>query len=746
MLKELGIIYVYQKLYEPEPKTIKIGSTKNFVYRMNTYKTSERDFDNKSLEIWKFDILKSKYDCSILDKIIRYYSTKKNSPYKYYSGSGGIEHYYHDDIEKLTDFFDKLEIIYKIEKINVDKLREETKKIDFKESEKIFKEEEDEMKKIILSHEIKEDIKKKLNKGKTPRIDQQVILDETVKYFKNYDKGVLVLMCGIGKTLISLWVCQMMGMNTILIGVPNILLLEQWEKEIKEVFFNTEILLVKSGVKKEDIQLFLNNNKNNCIVVTSYSSCHKVLSVTNNNKFEFDMKINDECHHLTSSNIQEDEMTKTYIEMIHIKSKKQLSLTATIKYLENTINDNITISNSSIEYFGEIITKRNLLWAITKKILCDYIIQTIITDEDELKELFVKFNINEEKYQRLFLSAYSTLKSINDGNSHHLLIYLNKIDNSEKVLEYINLLLKEKYFNIPNLFSSTYDGEMNSKTQNKILDNFEKHKYGIICCVFCLGEGWDFPLLDGVVISENMTTNIRIVQSTLRASRKNKSDPTKLTKIILPILNKDDWLDNSENNDLKKVREVIYQLSLEDEPILTKLRVCKINIKKHKENQLNDYSSQNNFGEYDERMTENLKLKSVPRYALDVTYEKAKKIIIEKDFKVRNKNDYFNLCDKDIRLPRDPEIRFRGKFDWIDYLGIEHKYYDKDNCVEKIEKYLNKYPEIKQHNLNLELVCKELCKLDDSFPPYGLWVEYYKIKNLENIININFKKKKVFLL
>lgn len=55
--------------------------------------------------------------------------------------------------------------------------------------------------------------------------------------------------------------------------------------------------------------------------------------------------------------------------------------------------------------------------------------------------------------------------------------------------------------------------------------------------MYCLGEGWDFPLLDGVLISENMTANIRIVQSALRPIRKNINEPNKLTKIILPILN-----------------------------------------------------------------------------------------------------------------------------------------------------------------------------------------------------------------
>ena len=51
----------------------------------------------------------------------------------------------------------------------------------------------------------------------------------------------------------------------------------------------------------------------------------------------------------------------------------------------------------------------------------------------------------------------------------------------------------------------------------------------------------------------------------------------KITKIILPILNKDDLIENN-NPDLKKVREVIYQMGLEDETITQKIKVFKVQL------------------------------------------------------------------------------------------------------------------------------------------------------------------------
>ena len=47
---------------------------------------------------------------------------------------------------------------------------------------------------------------------------------------------MLTLICGVGKTLISLWISQALNSQSILIGVPNRLLLKQWEKMINELF------------------------------------------------------------------------------------------------------------------------------------------------------------------------------------------------------------------------------------------------------------------------------------------------------------------------------------------------------------------------------------------------------------------------------------------------------------------------------------------------------------------------------
>lgn len=579
----------------------------------------------------------------------------------------------------------------------------------------------------------------------TPRNYQTIIIEKSVKHFQEHDKGMLVLMCGVGKTLISLWITQELNSNTILIGVPNKLLLKQWEKVICVLFQSVPYLIVSGGMCIEDINRFLENNKEKCIVITTYSSAHKVYKATQYTEFVFNMKILDEVHHLTSQNITETNR-KTYVYILKIISRIQLSLTATLKILENKENnrdEDIIISNDNVEYFGEIIDRKCLLWAIDENIICDYVIQTIITNEEQLEEQLSRFNIKEENDKRLFLSAFASLKSINDGHSHHLLIYCNNNGNSSKIIQYIKMLLDDNYFDIPALYYSNYHSEMKSKDQEKIIESFENAKFGIITCVYCLGEGWDFPLLDGVVFAENMTSNIRIVQSALRASRKNKKDTNKKTKIILPILNRNDWLENNENPDLKKVREVIYQMGLEDETITQKIKVFRIEIEKQKPKPREKEEKElvDEFGEYDDELTQKLRLKTIKRTALATTYEKARKIIADRNIKSRE--SYYELCERDNRLSKEPEIVFKGQFtNWIEYLSIKRVYYDLETCKNKVGEYLLLYPEIKKHYLDLSVVSNELCKIDTEFPPNGLWVEYYNVKDLRDLITITNKKKK----
>jgi superfamily II DNA or RNA helicase len=577
-----------------------------------------------------------------------------------------------------------------------------------------------------------------------PRDYQHEIIAKSCEHFQHESKGILNLVCGLGKTLISLWIAQGIHSDTILIGIPNTELLTHWTQVIRMIFKDVALLVVKGGVNIEMIKQFLIMEQSACIVLTTYSSSHKVYTASQHANFTFDLKILDEAHHLTTPDLNVNSDAKTYVQTLNIPTKKQLALTATLKQLENVSGTGVIVSNDDVDYFGKVIDKKGLLWGINNQIICDYAIQTIVTNETQLENQFMKFNIMDDNDKRLFLSAFASLKSIFDGNSHHLLIYSNSKCSSRKLTTYINLLIDDAYFDIPNIYMSNYDGDMKQNKKRHILNKFESSQYGIISCVYCLNEGWDFPVLDGVVFSENMASIIRILQAALRASRKNKNEPNKISKIILPILTRDDdWLENGENPDLKKVIEIIHQMGVEDETIFQKIKVFKMNTEKIPSKKIyykGDLTEAYDFGEYDDEFTKKLRLRTVKRIAPSMTFDKIR--IILKDKQIRSKEEYYELCDVDCRLPKDPEFVFKERFsNWIEFLSIERVYYNLDACKENVNRYLKECSTIKREYLNLDIVCEALCKHDKKFPPNGLWVEYYGVHDLRDIIVIVNKKK-----
>jgi superfamily II DNA or RNA helicase len=704
-------------------ETIKFGMSMRIEYRWIDYLAIFSD--SKYVYYYEFlDKLTREEILVIEDEILQLHKNERNDFFQ-------TEYFYSKDNKKfhksIINVLDKRNIKYEVHDThNFDRKYYDNNK----DNEPLDRTLELEKNKITI-------IKKK---SKVPRDYQIEIIDKSIEYYQKNDKGMLILICGVGKTLISLWITIKLNLNKILIGVPNTLLLEQWEEVIKgnEDYYGVKpdikILIVDKDCNKDKIIKFLKDNEK-CIVITTYHSSNKILDATNESNYIFDIKINDECHHLTTSDMELANTRKAFVQMLSIKSKKQISLTATLKQIEINDTDPNIISNENKEFFGDIIDKKNMIWAINKNIICDYVIQTIITEDVELEDIINKFDISEECDKRLFLSAYITLKSITEHHSHHLLIYTNKQENADKIIHYAKLLIEHKYFNSENLFFDSYHSGLDEDIQNNIIKKFDDNDNAFISCVYSLGEGWDFPKLDGVVFAETMNSNIRIVQSALRASRKNTEEPNKIAKMIIPILYNENWLD-SNNDDFKKIKEIIYQLGLEDETIMTKVKVLKIEIDKKKIDNKLESNITGKIGKYQNELTEKLKLQIIHRHDIDITYDKARKIIQEKKIKNISYEEYINICSIDCRLPINPEEKFKNQFSTrFDYLGLNRSdYYDKYICINKVNEYISKN---NIFDCELTKITKKLQNSDNKFPPFDVWNNCYNVNDLSEIIKLD---------
>jgi len=731
-----GYIYIRLNEWYIFKNICKLGKTENIPNRNHHYITGEPDIGYFS-HVFKVKI-------NDIDKIETLLKNHFNN-YNYRNttnNKGGIEFFNIDIIPLIPSVLNYHKYFY--QELTQDEINDLTN-INVKENNNDLK-----------NTDVKENNNDSENNNThKPYLYQENIIEIAFKYFQNNCKCILVLTCGAGKTLISLWISQRLNSDTIIIGVPSAKLLEQWNQVVKYFYPNKKILLVNKNVNLDKIENFIFINRNDCIVITTYASSCKVKAACDNinnfrnTDFSFSFAINDEVHHLTSQNYNKQDKTRKFSNMIDIPCSKRISLTATLKLIEcKEDENNKVLSNDNLNIFGEIIFRLNLYHAIKQDIVCDYQIQNIIANEEQLQEQLIKYNIQDVREQRLFLSSYIALKSINENNTHHLLIYANNKHNTTIIFNYIERLINERYFNIDDLYYNIYNSDITKQEKETRLKNFENAKYGILIVVYSLGEGWDFPLLDGVVFSEKMASDIRIVQSALRPLRKNICKIR--GKIILPIFNDIDWTNantnanTNDNEDLQKIKSVIYDMGQEDKNIIHKIKLCKISI-----NQPNDKNNdtKNNeivikeFEEFNERLTLELKIKITRREALELTYERACKIL--KEYNLKSRKEYYELCKSDTRLPENPSDNFKSKFKtWIEYLNIDEKYYDLQECKNKINQYMDTDTDLINYNRKLSILCEKLCEIDIRFPSEDIWVDYYKVKNLEDIFKDLTKKKK----
>ena len=708
-----GYLYIRTNEWCDLKEVYKVGITKSIKDRNNTYITGEIIKGN-FIKIFELDV--NKNQLNYIDKIIKIYFKKLNVYI-----NAGTEFYKREIMDKIEEYLNKSRIKFKL--VNEDELNRINKNNNDNNHQLIN----------IINNYIK---KRNSIQPKKHQIDIINIIDE---FYLNNNIGNLIWTCGLGKSLLSIFIIKKLNFKKNIIGVPSCFLQEQFANEILQVFPNKNNILIScpSYINNDIIKKFIGNDDNSepLFIITTYHSCNLFI----NNDFIFDFKIADECHHLVSKDKYDNEEKRRFIQFHKIKSKKSLYMTATRKIIIKNDNDfkNDNENGYSMDdekIFGKNIDEKSFKWAIDNDIITNYKIIIIQNQIDELYEIKNKLSssiINKE----LLIYVYITLKSLTilkENQPSHLLIYTNEIKDAQLAKDYIKLILSYEIINInPNdLYYNSLHSHLNNDTIQNGLKDFQEKKYGIICCVQLFGEGVNCPIIDGITVACNMNSEIRIVQYLLRANRKYHKNPNKIAHYIIPYLSYDNY-----NN----ITNIIRQLANVDETIEQKIIVSSLlNIK----NNNTDYENDNDYA-YDNKceFLENpellLKIKMKLRNSKDLIcdlkeeeneYNYVKSI--NKYLNLNSRIDYINSKDKHEKFIENPDIYFTKKgvwVNWCDFLGYEisHVLQTKQKwvnfCKEKQVKTINDYKK-------LLLIYKELPKDPEDF--------YDDFTNIENELSI----------
>jgi superfamily II DNA or RNA helicase len=369
---------------------------------------------------------------------------------------------------------------------------------------------------------------------------------EAVEKFKNLDKGILQLFCGMGKTHTSILISK--NFKNIIILSP----LKCYATQNLNVFTNALKdyscnLISQDG--ERNIEKILNSKKEKNIYSSTFCSADVVINLIDH--LEDTILIIDEFHNLSYNNISNNNCN-IYKILTSDKISKKLFMSATPIIYEVIDEENVIEheTKNNIDIFGDIFYSYKLTKAIENKYVNEY--QFIIPNYEHEKDkiLFLYSNMLYHGYKKC-------------------LVYCKNI---EETTIYMNQLLeinKQKYnFKI---FIEKINHKTSLKKRNKILSDFinEDYKLSFIFSVHTIDECIDIPKCDSVYLTYCVKNPINIIQRISRCLRiytnKIKSgiflwcedylELKKINKILQSCdieLTKSIYIINDINNEIKK--------------------------------------------------------------------------------------------------------------------------------------------------------------------------------------------------
>jgi len=691
MISDLGYIYIrYHPSYDIYD-ACKLGITNNIPNRDHQYSTGEI-----TRGIFEH-VYKIQNKLNFVDKLLKNELLNYNIKF-----DAGIEFYNKQIINFIEQILLKNNIQFnKLTKDEINNLVRINKKLKIDKEKKIIKT------KITKQQFIKKinQINKKYNINDwNEREYQTEIIKYSINKLNEENKIYIELATGGGKTYIVYNLFKLLDSEFIVICSPRKIINSQnvSSKYLQILKYKYKIFnySINSNLEK-----FL-KLKSRKIIICCTQSINKIstlLKNINNITAWFD-----EAHYA----IEDYDINNFWLSNQQIKYRIFTSASPCILGSEDAapgiINKNI---------FGILYKPITVRQLINLKYLSD--VKTYIYSE-------TKSNINSIK---------NILDDFTNYNRHYGFSFHNKQINAFSLFyNHYNEYINNKTFIKPFLLVGDdfkTEKEINLNYKFRDIKEYENNKFSIGYVVARYSIGYDFNKLDFIIFMDPKVSISDIKQCIGRGLRLYEN---KYLMISLPVFID---IDDRYNKIIEVLKYLIHDIEIDISDI-------KFINRTKKEIEINKKDNNINYSGEEDIKTILLNLLQIDERK-NITYSEVKKIIAK--YNIKTKEEYYNLCQNDFRLYRDPIEIFKEQFiNWIDYLGIQKKYYEIKECQNKITEYLIIYPELKNHNLELLKITNQLCKIDDRFPPYDLWTDYYNINDLTEIIKITITKKKNLII
>lgn len=484
----------------------------------------------------------------------------------------------------------------------------------------------------------------KVKNVKKTRPYQNEAIDLTIDYFKENDRGQLIMAPGTGKTFTSLKLVEKMASESnketfnVLYLVPSIQLLSQtligWNNDTELSMHSFAVTSDRNASKKKNAdelsakdigfpattdsdkllsnyKKIENNQRDLTVVYSTYQSIEVLHEAQEKGFPEFDIVICDEAHRTTGAKALGEEAS--VFTRVHnnnyIKANKRLYQTATPKIYgtdakQKAEDSSIVLSSmDNKDIYGEEIFRLGFGQAVSNDILTDYKVMVLAVDEKVIQKDMQRVLSDSENgldvddvskligvWNGLMKRSSVDKDAVFEGKPMQRAIsFINTINNSKKISSQFNEVVNEYLDGNESIQQSInvrhVDGMMNTLEKKEALDwlseDFAEDETRVLSNVKFLTEGIDVPNLDAVIFLAPKKSQVDIVQAVGRIMRKFKDK--EYGYIILPIVIPEGTTPESildNNKKYEAVWQILNALRSVDERFSAMINKLELNRKK----------------------------------------------------------------------------------------------------------------------------------------------------------------------
>lgn len=437
---------------------------------------------------------------------------------------------------------------------------------------------------------------------KEPRPYQDSALEDILRGLEENDRGKLTAACGIGKTLIALWVVERRNDRRVIFIAPNLQLIRQTLKEwsieatdpfrfiavcsdtdvasdVDEMHTDSADADVRTTTDPRVIAEFLRNapETQRTVVFSTYQSLPRVVeSLAATPTFTFDIALFDEAHRTAGANLATG--FSVGLDDTKLRSRKRLFMTATERlFAPRAIakaedSGVVLLSMDSVEDYGPTFHSLSFRKAIEEKIICDYDIVVAAVPEREVQEklasslwLTDEHGNQEPVESTAVVAALSISRASAQLGTRKVVSFHSTVRSARRLAEtpltdYLSPGLRDHAYHV--------NGTMSPGLRAQTLSDFANAEQSLLTNARCLVEGVDIPIIDGVCFVTPKTSMIDIVQAVGRAVRKPWGvQSEKVARVLVPVVVADDDADGFDDAAFAGVFNVVQALREQDEAL-----------------------------------------------------------------------------------------------------------------------------------------------------------------------------------